>query len=172
MADAPDRRKFLKFATCGLGAGLGAAVGLPALSLAITPAGRKTVTTPNEPIDLGDPGRIGAEWQRLDVIAPSIRDAWVASQNVVLGGAFVRRRGDKLEALSSVCPHLGCTVGWQADTKNFFCACHESAFGENGEKGTGPAARGLDPLPIAVKDGRLQLTWVRYKLDTSSREPA
>jgi len=45
-------------------------------------------------------------------------------------------------------------------------------FGENGEKGRGPAERAVDPLPIEVKDGRLRLTWVRYKLDTAKREPA
>jgi hypothetical protein len=36
---------------------------------------------------------------------------------------------------------------------------------------TGPAERGLDPLPVDVKDGRLQLTWIRFKMGTSSREP-
>ncbi len=171
MADEPDRRRFLKLATCGLGAGIGAAVGLPALSLVVQPASRKTVTTPTEPIDLGDPDRLGADWQRMDVIAPVVRDGWVSAQNVVLGAAFLRKR-DKIEAVSGVCPHLGCAVGWQSDKKSFLCACHDSVFGENGDRGSGPAERGLDPLPIAVKDGRLQLTWVRYKLDTKNREPA
>jgi Rieske Fe-S protein len=171
MADGPDRRRFLKLATCGLGAGIGAAVGLPALSLVVQPAGRETVTSPTEPIDLGDPGRLGADWRRMDVIAPVVRDGWVSAQNVVLGAAFLRKR-DTIEAVSAVCPHLGCAVGWQSDKKHFLCACHDSVFGENGDKGSGPAARGLDPLPVAVKDGRLQLTWVRYKLDTKNREPA
>jgi Rieske Fe-S protein len=107
----------------------------------------------------------------MDVIAPVVRDGWVSAQNVVLGAAFLRKR-DTIEAVSAVCPHLGCAVGWQSDKKHFLCACHDSVFGENGDKGSGPAARGLDPLPVAVKDGRLQLTWVRYKLDTKNREPA
>jgi len=171
MADDPDRRKFLKLATCGVGAGLGAAIGLPTLSMVIDPAGRQTVTTPKEPIDIGDPGHIGAEWQRVDVVAPMIRDAWVSAQNVVLGAAWLRKR-DKLEAVSAVCPHLGCAVGWQPEKKTFLCACHNSVFADNGDPTSGPAKRGLDPLPIEVKDGRLRLTWVRYKLDTKSREPA
>lgn len=172
MADDPDRRKFLKLATCGVGAGIGVAVGIPALSLVLDPAGRRTVTTPTEPIDLGDPARIGSEWQRVDVIAPVVRDAWTSTQNVVLGAAWLRRR-DKVEALSAVCPHLGCAVGWQPTTNRFLCPCHDSEFSDTGERmGSGPAKRGLDPLPIEVRDGRLQLTWVRYKLDTSSREPA
>jgi Rieske Fe-S protein len=171
MTDDPDRRTFLKLATCGIGAGLGAAVAVPTLSMLVDPATRRTVTTPTEPIELGDVARIGADWQRLDVIAPVTRDAWVAEQNVVLGAAWVRKR-DKIEALSAVCPHLGCAVGWQPEKKSFLCACHNSVFGENGEKGSGPAERGLDPLPIEVKDGRMRLTWVRYKLDTAKRELA
>lgn len=171
MADQPDRRKFLKIATCGVGVGVSAAVGLPTLSLVLDPASRQTVSTPKDPIDVGEAGRAGPEWQRVDVIAPVIRDAWVSAQNVVLGAAFVRKR-DKLEAVSAVCPHLGCTVGLATDKKSFLCACHNSSFGENGEKGTGPAERGLDPLPIQIVEGRLRLTWLRYELDTSDRKPA
>src|SRR5690348_7855387 len=106
MADEPpDRRTFLKVATCAAGAGIGAAVGLPALSMIVDPAGRQTVTTPREPIDLGDPGRIAADWQRIDVVAPVIRDAWTSAQHVLLGAAFLRARAGKVEALSAVCPH-------------------------------------------------------------------
>lgn len=170
--DPPDRRRFLQLATCGLGAGIAAAVAVPAISLTLDPARRQTVTTPREPIDLGDAKRIADTWQRVDVVAPVIRDAWVSARNVVLGAAFVRARGGKLEALSAVCPHLGCTVGYQPDKKSFLCACHNSVFTDDGERGTGPTQRGLDPLPIEVVDGRLRLTWVRYKLDTGAREPA
>jgi menaquinol-cytochrome c reductase iron-sulfur subunit len=171
MADESGRRKFLKLATCGLGASVGAAVGLPTLSFLIDPGDVTTVTSPREPLDLGDASRLGAGWQRMDVVAPVVRDAWVSSQNVVLGTAWVRKR-DKLEALSGVCPHLGCAVGWQPATKTFLCPCHNSEFGEDGRRqGEGPAQRDLDPLPIAVENGRLRLTWVRYKLDTSAREP-
>jgi len=171
MADDPDRRKFLKLATCGVGVGLGAAISVPALSMVIDPARKKTVTTPSEPIDVGDLGQIGVDWQRFDVIAPEIRDAWTSQQNVVLGAAWVRKR-HSLEAVSAVCPHLGCAVAFQPEKKSFLCACHESVWGDDGAAKSGPAKRGLDPLPIEVTpEGRLRLTWVRYKLDTSKREP-
>lgn len=172
MADDSDRRKFLKLATCGLGAGVGLALGVPTLSMILAPGGRRTVTTPTEPIDVGDPSRLGADWQRVEVVAPVLRDAWVSAQNVVLGAAWLRKR-DQIEAVSAVCPHLGCAVGWQPDKKTFLCPCHDSRFSETGDLvGAGPATRGLDPLPIEVQDGRLRLTWIRYKLDTASREPA
>ena len=173
MADDPDRRKFLKVASCALGGGVGLAVGVPALRLAIDPAGERTVTGPTEPFDIGavDRYRIGAEPRKVDLVASRVQDAWTTAQDVVIGAAWVRRvEPAKIEALSAVCPHLGCAVGWTGD--KFFCPCHESSFAPNGERVSGPVERGLDPLPVQIKDGRLQLTWVRYRLGGATRVPA
>jgi Rieske Fe-S protein len=171
MSDDPDRRKFLKLATCGVGGALGAAVVLPALSLVVHPSRVQTVTTPKDPLDVGAAADLGAAWTKVEVVAPEVRDAWISARDVVLGGAFVRVKAGKPEALSAVCPHLGCPVGF--DGKSFLCPCHDSRFGDSGETiGAGPAKRGLDPLPVEIVDGRLRLTWLRYKLDTVSREPA
>jgi menaquinol-cytochrome c reductase iron-sulfur subunit len=174
MADE-DRRKFLKVATCAIGGGVGLALAVPTLSLLIDPAGKTTVTTPSAPLDLGsvEQFRVGGEPRKVDVVAPVVKDAWNAARNVVLGAAWVRRTApDKLLALSAVCPHLGCAVGWDAGAGNFLCPCHDSRFSPEGGKLTGPSERGLDELPLQVVDGRLQLTWVRYKLGQPVREPA
>ncbi|HEU4729809.1 MAG TPA: ubiquinol-cytochrome c reductase iron-sulfur subunit [Kofleriaceae bacterium] len=173
MADE-DRRKFLKVATCAIGGGVGLAVVAPALTLLASPAGKITVTTPTTPLDLGlvEQFRVGAEPRKVDVVAPLVQDAWTASRNVVLGGAWIRRTGpDKIVALSAVCPHLGCAVGWDTAAGNFLCPCHDSRFSPEGAKLTGPSERGMDELPITVVDGRLQLTWVRYKTGQATREP-
>jgi len=168
----PDRRKFLKLATCGLGGVVGIATAAPAISLVLAPASRQTVTTSKDPIDLGDVGiaQSWTQWRKVDVIAPEVRDGWTTARNIVLGAAYVRAAKQGFEALSGVCPHLGCAVGWEAGS--FLCPCHDSKFADDGARKTGPSQRGLDPLPIEVKDGRLRLTWVRYKLDTATREPA
>lgn len=166
-----DRRSFLKVAACGLGGLVGAATAAPALSLVIKPSRQQTVTTPKEPIDIADvtAARGWDRWTKVDVIAPELRDGWTTARNVVLGAAYVRFKSD-FEAVSGVCPHLGCAVGFEGNS--FLCPCHDSRFGLDGARQTGPAPRGLDPLPIEVKDGRLRLTWVRYKLDVPGREPA
>lgn len=174
MADE-DRRKFLKVATCAIGGGVGLAVGVPVLTLLASPAGKITVTTPTTPLDLGpaEAFRAGAEPRKIDIVAPIIKDAWTAARDVVLGAAWVRRTApDKLVALSAVCPHLGCAVGWDASAGNYLCPCHDSRFSPEGGRLSGPAERGLDELPLEVKDGRVQLTWVRYKLGQATREPA
>jgi Rieske Fe-S protein len=175
MVDDPNRRGFLKVVTGALGGGLGLVIAAPALRVCVAPTNAQTVTTPTDPIDIGALERIkvGAPWQRVDVIAPVVKDAWTTAHDVPLGAAWVRRPdAQQLQALSSVCPHLGCAVGWDGQT--FLCPCHNSKWTATGAlvANTGPAKRDLDPLPIEIVDGRLRLTWVRYKLDTSSREPA
>lgn len=174
MADE-ERRKFLKAATCAIGGGVGLVVAAPVLTLLADPATKVTVTTPSAPLDLGlaEQFRVGAEPRKVDVIAPIVKDAWTASRNVVLGAAWVRRTApDKIVALSAVCPHLGCAVGWDASAGNFLCPCHDSRFSPEGTKLTGPSERGMDELPLQVVEGRLQLSWVRYKLGQTTREPA
>jgi len=174
MADE-ERRKFLKVATCAIGGGVGLVVAAPVLTLLADPAGKTTVTTPSAPLDLGlaEQFRVGAEPRKVDVIAPIVKDAWMASRNVVLGAAWIRRTApDKIVALSAVCPHLGCAVGWDAGAGNFLCPCHDSRFSPEGTKLTGPSERGLDELPLQVVEGRLQLTWVRFKPGQPTREQA
>ena len=175
MAEDRDRRGFLKIATCAVGGGIGLVVVAPVLRFVVDPAGAQTVTTPTDPIDIGDADRlrVGPEWRKVDVIAPVVQDAWMTARDVVLGAAWIRRpTASKIEAMSATCPHLGCSVGY--DGTSFLCPCHQSRWTADGEvvPKSGPAKRSLDPLPIEIKDGRLRLTWVRYKLDTETREPA
>lgn len=173
--DNSDRRRFLKGATCALGGVIGVGLIVPIVRFANAPAGTQTVTTARDPLDLGplDQFPIGAAPRKVEIIAPVVADAWSTTRDVVVGAAFIKRIApDKLEAFSAVCPHLGCAVGWDASAGNFLCPCHDSRFATDGKPLSGPSERGLDPLPLAVKDGRLQLTWIRYKLGSSKREPA
>jgi menaquinol-cytochrome c reductase iron-sulfur subunit len=180
MADDPDaaRRRFLKIATCGLGAGIGAAIAAPALGYLVYPAGRRIVTTPKDPIDIGPASAVPTDGSpiRLAVVAPTIRDGWTTATDVALGAAWLRRTGDTITAFSGTCPHLGCAIALRAGAAGkapeFGCPCHDSAFKVDGSYVTGPARRGLDPLPVEVDaKGRLRLTWIQYKPDISGREP-
>ncbi len=174
MTKDPDRRTALRLTACALGGGAAAAVGLPLVRMLGDVANKTTVTSPRDPIDLGSIDRltIGGPPVSLAVIAPSVRDGWNAQQNVVLGSAWVTRTGpSQCSALSSVCPHLACAVGWDAGKDHYVCPCHESLFSRDGARVSGPSERGLDPLPISIVDGRIQLTWTRYRIGGASREP-
>jgi menaquinol-cytochrome c reductase iron-sulfur subunit len=90
---------------------------------------------------------------------------WAASKNehtvYVLPG--------KNEVLSAVCPHEGCEVMWEAESSRFSCPCHESFFGPDGAKLSGPARRGLDPLPTRVQDGKLQVQFRFFENNSQER---
>lgn len=75
----------------------------------------------------------------------------------------VTRMGDGTEAadflaLSSVCPHLGCRVHWEANNDRFFCPCHSGAFDKSGQATEGPpkaANQSLVQYPLKVEHGLL-----------------
>ena len=63
-------------------------------------------------------------------------------------------------ALSSVCPHLGCRVHWEAAGQRFFCPCHNGAFDRSGRPIAGPpksANQSLVRFPLKVESGLLYL---------------
>lgn len=60
-----------------------------------------------------------------------------------------------LLALWTRCTHLGCTVPWRTDEKQFHCPCHSSLFNAKGEVIGGPAPRPLDMFPIQIVDGNV-----------------
>ena len=148
---------------------------MPALGFLGGTAGHNVVSSADAPVDvLGlDQLLVGAPPVAVAVVAPALRDAWSTTTNVTLGAAWLRRTaGDKVEAVSAVCPHLGCAIGWNEAKAMYLCPCHDSTFQIGGEKVAGPSERGLDPLPVIVEGGRIKVTWVRYKLGQSRREPA
>ncbi len=53
-------------------------------------------------------------------------------------------------AFDAVCPHAGCTVGYDATQKIIACPCHGSQFNAStGAVEVGPATRGLTRLAVA-----------------------
>lgn len=72
------------------------------------------------------------------------------------GHVYISRLEDgTFLALWQRCTHLGCTVPWRQDEKQFHCPCHSSLFNSRGEVIGGPAPRPLDLFPIELVDGNL-----------------
>ena len=71
-------------------------------------------------------------------------------------GAVVRQDGHKVAAccddagerhvLSPICPHMGCTVAWNAAERTWDCPCHGSRFQPDGKVFSGPAESDLTPM--------------------------
>lgn len=57
----------------------------------------------------------------------------------------VTRDGDEVgQALSAVCTHLGCIVGWNPVDRTWDCPCHGSRFDQQGQVLSGPALHPLE----------------------------
>jgi Rieske Fe-S protein len=74
------------------------------------------------------------------------------------------------QVLSSICPHEGCNVTWRDDTNQFACPCHDSFFGADGSRLSGPSRRGLDPLPSREENGVLQVRYQFFVNNTEDRQ--
>lgn len=62
--------------------------------------------------------------------------------------AVYREPSGKLHALSSVCPHAGCTVKFNPAEKSWDCPCHGSRFAVDGTVLDGPALHPLKPKSL------------------------
>jgi menaquinol-cytochrome c reductase iron-sulfur subunit len=103
--------------------------------------------------------------RRFPVIADR-RDAWTKHPPAPIGAVYLRRDSgqDKVEAFNVICPHLGCSVSFDAPREIFQCPCHTSAFDLEGDVLSGPSPRGLDTLPCEVRDdGSGTAVWVKFE---------
>ena len=87
--------------------------------------------------------------------AASFTDPATGDPSIVIrpsSGTFV--------AFDAVCPHAGCTVGYDPSAKLIICPCHGSQFNAGtGAVEVGPAPTGLKKLGIAEgPNGQLYVT--------------
>ena len=157
-ARGDNRRTFLKWATQGLGAVFGLLIGIPGLAYLVdarnrsAPKGGLRRVAKLSELEIDKPKQV--------VIRDVRRDAWTLHPNDVVGRVWlVRQDKDKVDAFTTICPHLGCSVDWRADQNLFICPCHNGTFSPHGElvQRSGlqnPAPRNMDRLELQlVKDG-------------------
>ena len=168
-----DRRGFLKLLGGAIAAAIGLAITVPAAALLTFPTRRRTVEGGTDPVDVGELARLPVGRPvRVSVRVARLLDAWTAFTDVTLGAAWLVRSGDTVRALSTVCPHAGCAVDFSAEAQCFRCPCHDSVFGLDGARLSGPAGRGMDELATDVKDGRVRITYRRFRQGVADKEPA
>ncbi len=76
----------------------------------------------------------------------------------------------QLRVLTSICPHLGCTVPWNKEKGQFICPCHGATFSPDGARVSGPSLRGMDTLETSVQDGQLQVRFQYFRQLVSDKE--
>ncbi|MCI0330516.1 MAG: ubiquinol-cytochrome c reductase iron-sulfur subunit [candidate division Zixibacteria bacterium] len=93
----------------------------------------------------GRPVRVEYSYER--------EDGWMKTK--VSRYAFILRRPDGLVAFSPVCTHLGCSVGWNEEQKNFHCPCHGGVYDPEGKVLAGPPPKPLTQFDTKVEEGKL-----------------
>lgn len=101
------------------------------------------------------PNKIGAFGSKITVAAgklPTVGGSPVVNQD---GKFWLINNEDGALALYWKCVHLGCTVPWNEQEKQFHCPCHGSIYDRNGVRTAGPAPRPLDIMAVSVDGGNV-----------------
>jgi menaquinol-cytochrome c reductase iron-sulfur subunit len=166
---SPQNRRSFLGALVALGSVfVGALLSVPLIRFAIFPLIRRTTDLKNSPV--------GPLSEFTSLTEPAMRtvqieqiDGWrkTVSEKIVY---ISKDRRDQLCVLSSICPHLGCTVPWNKEKKQFICPCHGGTFSAGGSRVSGPSQRGMDTLETSVQDGQLLVRFQYFRQLVSDKE--
>ncbi|MEE9383155.1 MAG: Rieske 2Fe-2S domain-containing protein [Nannocystaceae bacterium] len=168
-----SRREFLKVAAMGAcGVGLVGVAAIPGAAYVAYPLNHATTVGGTGLLPAGKLKRFkkGVP-SKVDFFDDRV-DAWNRIEDVKIGSAWVVRTEDRLLALSSLCPHLGCAIDFDAESIKFKCPCHRSSFSLEGKKEEGPAPRAMDELDVVEEGGLVQVRYLRFKQGANERVPA
>ena len=152
----PTRRKFLALFPIGIVTGILASLGFGSFRF-LRP--RIASDLNDDWIDVSSASESTGTEPITKKIATERITGWAVSKEE--HQVFVLPRQNQI--LSAVCPHEGCEVAWDQQSKRFACPCHESYFGPDGSRISGPARRGLDQLPSRISDGKLQVKYRSFE---------
>lgn len=161
------RRSFLA-GLLGVGtASVGALLSVPLVRFVLYPLLR--TTTEIKWSDVGSAGDFSGAAPIKKIITVEQRDGWrkLSSEKAVY---VVPGKDGKLRVFSPICPHLGCSVGWNPGQNQFVCPCHGGVFASAGERISGPPPRGLDELESRVEDGTLQVRYQYFRQLVKTKE--
>jgi menaquinol-cytochrome c reductase iron-sulfur subunit len=163
-----SRRSFLGVLV-GLGSVLvGALLSVPLVRFALFPLIRRTTDLKSSPVgDLSEFSSLTEPVMRTIKIEQV--DGW---RKAVSEKAVYVTKDDhgRLRVLTSICPHLGCTVPWNKEKNQFVCPCHGAAYSPDGTRISGPSLRGMDTLETSVQDGQLQVRFQYFRQLVSDKE--
>ncbi|HWB64077.1 MAG TPA: Rieske (2Fe-2S) protein [Chitinophagales bacterium] len=77
---------------------------------------------------------------------------------ILSNDAIVMRTSTGYSALSLICTHQGCNVGYYSTSQRFICPCHGGAFDINGSVVSGPPPAPLQKLTVTQNGNVLTVT--------------
>jgi Rieske Fe-S protein len=167
------RRVFLKWVAGIAGGATALIAAVPVLGAVLFPVRSRTVTEGEGFIPLGDFAELTLGSPVKAAVRTTRVDAWSKTKGVELATVWLEKRPDgSVLALSSICPHLGCSVDYLPESKTYNCPCHDSVFGRDGSKVSGPSPRRLDALETRVQEGRVLVKFERFVCGTPDQRKA
>jgi menaquinol-cytochrome c reductase iron-sulfur subunit len=163
-----NRRSFLGALVAVGSVFVGVLLSVPLIRFAIFPLIRRTTDLKSSPVgplsefsSLAEPAMRTIQIEQIDGWRKAISEKAVY---------VTKDRRDQLCVLSSICPHLGCTVPWSKEKKQFICPCHGGTFSADGSRVSGPSQRGMDALETSVQDGQLLVRFQYFRQLVSDKE--
>ena len=166
---SPQNRRSFLGALLALGSVfVGALLSVPLIRFAIFPLIRRTTDLKSSPV--------GSLSEFSSLTEPAMRtiqieqiDGWrkTVSEKAVY---ITKDQRGHLCVLTSICPHLGCTVPWNKEKKQFICPCHGGTFSADGSRVSGPSQRGMDTLETSVQDGQMLVRFQYFRQLVSDKE--
>ncbi len=163
-APSPDRRSYLtKAAAIVVGGIITAVAPIAGLLTFFDPLRRKSESRGMVRVASLASLPENGEPRKLPVL-DTLVDAWNKTENVPVGSVYVQKTGDNtVRVLNATCPHLGCSVGYNATSGGYFCPCHKSSFAIDGKIADpkSPSPRAMDELQAEVRaNGEV---WVKFQ---------
>jgi len=163
-----SRRSFLA-ALLGVGAVfIGALLSVPLIRFALFPLIRRTTELKGSAV-----GALSDFASSTEPVMRTIQieqvDGWrkAVSEKAVY---VTKDSKGQLRVLTSICPHLGCTVPWNKEKKEFVCPCHGGTFAPDGSRVSGPSLRGMDTLETSIENGQLLVQFQYFRQLVTDKE--
>jgi len=164
-----ERRRSFLGALLALGSAcVGALLAVPLIRFALFPLLRHTTELKASPVggfsefsSLEEPVERTIQIEQVD--------GWRKAVSEKIVYVTKNNRG-QLSVLSSICPHLGCTVPWVGAKKEFICPCHGAVYAPDGARISGPCLRGMDTLETVQQDGQLLVRFQYFRQLVADKE--
>jgi menaquinol-cytochrome c reductase iron-sulfur subunit len=157
------RRSWLKWGTTLLGGLWAAILGVPAVGYLIDPRNRPAAAGSFKTVAMF--GDLEENVPTAAVIRDIRRDAWTLHPDDVLGRVWLIWRGEKaedgtpkVEAYTTICPHLGGSINFEEKSQCFVCPLHGATFKLNCQRvsdyelgRSNPAPRDMDSLEVELE---------------------
>lgn len=168
----PDesRRRFMVTGVGFVGTAVAGVTLAPAIKFITHPLTTPAAAVSEVFIDAGGVAEFSETPVKVELYADKV-DAWNRATNVKIGSAWVVLRAGELVAMSTVCPHLGCAIDYDAEGERFVCPCHDSYFDLDGKETEGPSPRAMDRLELVTVDKLVRVKHQRFKQGTADKEP-